>query len=90
MFRYKYLERLLADKFSLVEDIKSVKVGNEKTLTLSIGIGTGASDYAKNYEVAKAAMDLALGRGGDQAVIKDGDKIYYYGERASRWKRIRV
>ena len=63
VFRYKYLERLLADKFSLVEDIKSVKVGNEKTLTLSIGIGTGASDYAKNYEVAKAAMDLALGRG---------------------------
>ena len=59
-------EKLLADKFSLVEDIKSVKVGNEKTLTLSIAIGTGAADYARNYDIAKAAMDLALGRGGDQ------------------------
>ena len=87
VFRYKYLERLLADKFSLVEDIKSVKVGNEKTLTLSIGIGTGASDYAKNYEVAKAAMDLALGRGGDQAVIKDGDKIYYYGGKSQQMEK---
>ena len=79
VFRYKFLEKLLADKFSLVEDIKSVKVGNEKTLTLSIAIGTGAADYARNYDIAKAAMDLALGRGGDQAVIKDGEKIYYYG-----------
>ena len=78
VFRYKFLEKLLADKFSLVEDIKSVKVGNEKTLTLSIAIGTGAADYARNYDIAKAAMDLALGRGGDQAVIKDGEKIYYY------------
>lgn len=87
VFRYKYLEKLLADKFSLVEDIKSVKVGNEKTLTLSIGIGTGANEYAKNYEIAKAAMDLALGRGGDQAVIKDGEKIYYYGGKSQQMEK---
>ena len=84
VFRYKFLEKLLADKFSLVEDIKSVKVGNEKTLTLSIAIGTGAADYARNYDIAKAAMDLALGRGGDQAVIKDGEKIYYYGGKSQQ------
>lgn len=87
VFRYKFLERILSDKFSLVEDIKSVKVGNEKTLTLSIGIGTGANDYARNYEIAKAAMDLALGRGGDQAVIKDGDKIYYYGGKSQQMEK---
>ena len=73
VFRYKYLEKLLADKFSILEDIKSVKIGNEMTLTLSIGIGTGADNYAGNYDLAKAAMDLALGRGGDQAVVKKGD-----------------
>ena len=87
VFRYKFLEKLLADKFSLVEDIKSVKVGNEKTLTLSIAIGTGAADYARNYDIAKAAMDLALGRGGDQAVIKDGEKIYYYGGKSQQMEK---
>lgn len=87
VFRYKSLEKLLADKFSLVEDIKSVKVGNEKTLTLSIAIGTGAADYARNYDIAKAAMDLALGRGGDQAVIKDGEKIYYYGGKSQQMEK---
>ena len=87
VFRYKFLEMLLADKFSLVEDIKSVKVGNEKTLTLSIAIGTGAADYARNYDIAKAAMDLALGRGGDQAVIKDGEKIYYYGGKSQQMEK---
>ena len=87
VFRYKFLEKLLADKFSLVEDIKSVKVGNEKTLTLSIAIGTGAADYARNYDIAKAAMDLALGRGGDQAVIKAGEKIYYYGGKSQQMEK---
>ena len=87
VFRYKFLEKLLADKFSLVEDIKSVKVGNEKTLTLSIAIGTGAADYARNNDIAKAAMDLALGRGGDQAVIKDGEKIYYYGGKSQQMEK---
>lgn len=87
VFRYKYLEKLMADKFSILEEIKSVKIGNEMTITLSIGIGTGASDYAKNYDMAKAAMDLALGRGGDQAVVKDGDKILYYGGKSQQMEK---
>lgn len=87
VFRYKYLEKLIADKFMLLEDIKSVKIGNEMTITLSMGIGTGSNDYARNYDVAKAAMDLALGRGGDQAVIKDGDKIYYYGGKSQQMEK---
>lgn len=87
VFRYKYLEKLMADKFSLLEDIKSVKIGNEMTVTLSIGIGTGGSDYAKNYDVARAAMDLAQGRGGDQAVLKDGDKIIYYGGKSQQMEK---
>lgn len=87
VFRYKHLEKLIADKFSLLEDIKNVKIGEEKRITLSIGIGTGASDYAKNYDVAKAAMDLALGRGGDQAVVKDGDKITYFGGKSQQMEK---
>lgn len=87
VFRYKYLEKLKADKFSILEEIKSVKIGNEMTITVSIGIGTGANDYAKNYEIAKAAMDLALGRGGDQAVVKDGEKITYYGGKSQQMEK---
>lgn len=87
VFRHKYLEKIIEDRFSLLEDIKSVKIGNEMTITLSMGIGTGGSDYAKNYDIAKASMDLALGRGGDQAVIKDGDKIYYYGGKSQQMEK---
>ncbi|MGN0328019.1 MAG: DHH family phosphoesterase [Lachnospira sp.] len=87
VFKYKYLEKLQADKFSLVEDIKTVKIGKDKTITLSIGIGTGAGDYSKNYDIAKAAMELALGRGGDQAVIKDGEKVIYYGGKSQQMEK---
>ncbi len=87
VFRHKYLEKLMADKFSILEDIKSVKIGNEMTITLSIGIGTGAGDYAKNYDIAKAAMDLALGRGGDQAVVKMNDRILYYGGKSQQMEK---
>lgn len=87
VFRHKFLEKLMADKFSLLEEIKNVKIGNEMTITLSMGIGTGANDYAKNYEVAKAAMDLALGRGGDQAVVKENDKISYYGGKSQQMEK---
>ncbi|MDO5402647.1 MAG: DHH family phosphoesterase [Eubacteriales bacterium] len=87
VFRHKYLEKLITDKFSLLEDIKSVKIGNEMTITLSMGIGTGGNDYAKNYDIAKASMDLALGRGGDQAVIKDGEKIHYYGGKSQQMEK---
>lgn len=87
VFRYNYLEKLMHDKFSLLEEIKSIKIGNEMTITLSMGIGTGSAEYAKNYDVAKAAMDLALGRGGDQAVVKDGEKILYYGGKSQQMEK---
>ena len=48
-------------------------------VTISIGLGVNADSYITGYDYARAAIDLALGRGGDQAVIKDGDKISYYG-----------
>lgn len=79
IFKHKYLEDLKKDKFSIIEDAKTVKVGNKMSVTLSIGIGCDASTYAQNYEYARAAIDLALGRGGDQVVIKEKEQITYYG-----------
>jgi c-di-AMP phosphodiesterase-like protein len=87
VFKYQFLEKLMADKFSLLEDIKTVKIGNDMTITLSIGIGTGTGDYAKSYDMSKSAMDLALGRGGDQAVVKDGDKTLYYGGKSQQQEK---
>ncbi|MDE6906156.1 MAG: DHH family phosphoesterase [Lachnospiraceae bacterium] len=79
VFKYKYMEFLEEDKFSLLEDVKTVKVGNEMAVTLSIGVGMNGDSYKNNYEFSRMAIDLALGRGGDQAVVKEYDKISYYG-----------
>lgn len=79
VFPHKYLEPMAKDNFSLLEDVKSLKVGNEMAVTLSMGIGDVGNDYAKNYGYTRMAIDLALGRGGDQTVIKTKEKTYYFG-----------
>ncbi len=81
IFQQKYLPKLEESKFSILEDIKNTKAGNENEITLSIGIGVGANSYAQSAEYARAAIDLALGRGGAQAVIKDSEGVSYYGMR---------
>lgn len=73
------LEAVRSDKFSIVDDVKTVNIGNEQQVTISIGIGMGGESYSQLCDYARAAIDLALGRGGDQAVVKDGENIYYYG-----------
>ena len=87
VFKYKYLEQLSADKFKLIEDVKSIKVGNEMAITLSIGVGAGDVSYTQNYEYARMGIDLALGRGGDQVVVKEGEEVTYYGGKAKQVER---
>lgn len=87
VFKYKYLEQLSADKFKLIEDVKSIKVGNEMAITLSIGVGAGGVSYTQNYEYARMGIDLALGRGGDQVVVKEGEEVTYYGGKAKQLER---
>jgi len=87
VFKNMYLEKLREDKFSLIEDVKSVKVGNEMAITLSIGVGVGGGSYTKNYEYARMSIDLALGRGGDQVVVRDGEDVSYYGGKAKQVER---
>lgn len=87
VFKNKYLEQLEKDRFSVIEDVKTVKVGNEMTVTLSIGIGVGGISYTQNYEYSRAAIDLALGRGGDQVVVRDGEDVAYYGGKAKQVER---
>ena len=86
VFKQKYLSVVEANRFSILEEIRNLNI-YEMTVTISIGVGVGASTYTKNYELARAAIDLALGRGGDQAVVKDGDKIYYYGGKSVQMEK---
>ncbi len=83
-FKYKHLEVLQADKFSILDEVKTVNIGNDMAMTISIGMGIGGDTYAQNNDYARTAMDLALGRGGDQAVLKDNDRIYYYGGKSKQ------
>lgn len=79
LLRKKALRQLQEGHFDLLGDVKTVNIGNEMAITLSIGVGLDGLSYAQNYEFARNAIDLALGRGGDQAVVKMPDNIIYYG-----------
>lgn len=87
LFQRKYLAKMEEDRFSILEEIKNTKAGNDNEITLSIGIGLGGRSYTQNTEYARAAMDLALGRGGSQAAIKSGDETRYYGSRGREIER---
>ncbi len=88
-----YFKEMLKNKFSILEDAKSVNIGNTMPVTLSIGMGMSADTYAQSYNYARVAIDLALARGGDQAVVKDGKNISYYGgkrEQTSKNTRVKA
>ena len=87
ILKYKYLKELEANRFSLLEEVKAVNIGNEMSVTLSIGMGINGKGYLQNYEFSRIAIELALGRGGDQAVIKDNDNISYYGGKSQQMEK---
>ena len=89
----QYFKELEEDKFSLLEEVKSVNIGNDIPVTLSIGLGLSEESYAQGYNFARVAIDLALARGGDQAVIKNSQGITYYGgkrEQTSKNTRVKA
>ena len=75
---------LQENRFDLLEDVKTVNIGNEMAVTLSIGVGLSGLTYAQNYEFARNEIDLALGRGGDQAVVKMPENVMYYGGKSQQ------
>lgn len=74
-----YLDKIIENKFAILDDIRAIETEADFPVTLSIGIGAGGKHPAQNDQYAVAALDLALGRGGDQAVVKKGAKLEYYG-----------
>ncbi len=82
--KQSYIAELKENRFSILEEVKTVNIGNEMAVTLSIGLGMNGDSYYRNYDFARIAIDMALGRGGDQAVIKDGERIQYFGGKAQQ------
>ncbi|NLL76045.1 MAG: DHH family phosphoesterase, partial [Clostridiales bacterium] len=84
ILRKKAISYLQEYRFDLLEDVKTVNIGNEMAVTISIGVGLDGLTYAQNYEFARNAIDLALGRGGDQAVVKTPNNTIYYGGKSQQ------
>lgn len=78
-FEHLQLEKLISSKFELLDDVRHIETGTDFPVSLSIGIGVGGKTPAQTEENADAALDLALGRGGDQAVVKRNSKVKYFG-----------
>ena len=78
-FKRKYLDALTAGKFELLDNVRALETSVDFPLSLSMGIGVGGENLTETANFAAGAMDLALGRGGDQAVVKNESRIQYYG-----------
>lgn len=84
IMRKSAVAQLKENRFDVLEDVKTVNIGNEMAVTLSIGVGVDGLTYTQNYEFARNAIDLALGRGGDQAVVKTSENVAYYGGKSQQ------
>lgn len=86
-FSNQGLEKMIENRFDILESIRSIAVGNKLSPTLSIGIGCGGENMLQNETFAYNSLDMALGRGGDQAVIKQGDKNTYIGGKSQETEK---
>ena len=83
----KALDALEEDRFSILEGVKGINVGADQPFTISIGVGLGGTGYQQDSDLSRAAIEMALGRGGDQAVVRDGEKITFYGGKSQAGER---
>ncbi|MBO5906798.1 MAG: DHH family phosphoesterase [Clostridia bacterium] len=91
LFDSIYLDKCISDRFAILDQIREARVGDGVSITVSIGVSRGKNSLAERELDARDAVDLALQRGGDQAVYKSEDSIEYYGGRTkSVYKRSNV
>ena len=87
IFDYKYLEKIKEDKFSILDTIKDITINNKVQVTLSIAISNDGESNKEKYKTAVAAMDVILGRGGDQATIRENEKYQFFGGRTTEFEK---
>lgn len=83
IFEHKYLERIKEDRFSVLDTIKDINVQGSNQITLSIAISNEGETDKEKYKSAQATIDVVLGRGGDQAAIRENGKYQFFGGRAT-------
>ena len=81
-FEQRYLEKVKEDKFSILDKIKEININDKTQFTLSIAVSNEGSTDKEKYKSAQTAMDIVLGRGGDQAVIRENEIYKFFGGRA--------
>ena len=87
----KAIEEMIKDRFSILEQAKEIIGEDNIPLTLSIGVGYEGKSIESNNDLARVAIDMALGRGGDQAIVKCGQDILFFGGKsASTTTNLRV
>ncbi|HJV45387.1 MAG TPA: DHH family phosphoesterase [Bacillota bacterium] len=85
------LIQLLETRFDILDVVREMTAKNKIPITLSIGVGSGEDEFIKLAEMAQSSLDIALGRGGDQAAVKQGEKMTFYGGKSNAVeKRTRV
>ena len=82
LFEQRYFESVKEDKFSILDKVKEIQTKENVQITLSIAISNDGLTDKEKYKSAQAAMDVVLGRGGDQAVIRENEIYKFYGGRA--------
>ncbi len=87
IIRRAALEKLEEGRFNILEDIKTIDIGNRVRVTMSIGIGLLGDTYQQDYDYARMAMDAAIGRGGDQAVVREAEASRFYGGKSQTVER---
>ena len=87
LFEQRYFEKVKEDKFSILDKVKDIKTKENVQITLSIAVSNDGLTDKEKYKSAQAAMDIVLGRGGDQAVIRENEIYKFYGGRAQEVER---
>ena len=87
IFENKSLAHLQEARFSILEDVRRVTTSGGMSATISLGLGKDGASFEENYRFASLAIEMALSRGGDQAVIKDRYNFTFYGGRTKETER---
>lgn len=82
IFEAAKFEILKEEKFAILDEVKEINRQNKLPVTLSIGVGATDDDITENEKFSALALDMALGRGGDQAVMKTNEKYLFFGAKS--------
>lgn len=75
----RHLNKIIEEKFKILDSAREIKLGERNCLTFSIGVGQGAGSLEESEKIARQCLDMALGRGGDQAVVKTENGFRFFG-----------